>query len=191
MTSARPKLRPIHANLIEHKGRPAIMLRDPLQLGPHVMALPQELGPLLALCDGTRDAEALRASLLMLAGLRLSAATLEAILSQLDENLLLDNERSAQAKAVAVATYRALPHRAPASAGASYPADPAALRTMLDEYMAAISNADADADNAGLPSRLPKSLRLRKSVDRPASIISPRPEDALVEQDQHDVDDQN
>ena len=62
MSYENPKLRPVQPHLIEHNGRPAIVLRDPLQLTSEVMVMPQELGPLLALCDGSRDVKALRAN---------------------------------------------------------------------------------------------------------------------------------
>jgi MEMO1 family protein len=135
MPHANPKLRPVQTYFVEHRGRPAIMLRDPLQLGPNVMAVPQELGPLMALCDGTRDFNALRAALVVQAGINLSPQTLQQILDQFDENLLLDNERFAQARTQALERYRALSHREPASAGVSYPPDPAELRVLLDGFM--------------------------------------------------------
>jgi hypothetical protein len=38
-------------------------LRDPLRLTDNTILIPQSLAPILALCDGTRDAGGIRASL--------------------------------------------------------------------------------------------------------------------------------
>jgi len=148
MPYANPKLRPVQTYFVEHRGRPAIMLRDPLQLSPNVMAVPQELGPLMALCDGTRDFNALRAALVVQAGINLSSQTLQQILDRFDENLLLDNERFARARIEALERYRALPHREPSSAGVSYPTDPAELRTLLDGF---VNSARSNARHAVFP----------------------------------------
>ena len=72
MSSEYPKLRPIQPHLIEHEGRPAILLQDPLHLTGEMMVMPQELGSLLALCDGSRDLNGLRAALAVHAGVNLS-----------------------------------------------------------------------------------------------------------------------
>ena len=37
------------------QGQPVLLLRDPLDLSDQVVVLPQALGPLLGLCDGTRS----------------------------------------------------------------------------------------------------------------------------------------
>lgn len=112
-----------------------LVLRDPLALSGKVLAFPQPLAPLLALCDGTRDETALRAAMEIRAGVRLSPEVLADILRQLDEALLLENERSARALTAALEAYRAAPFRPPASAGSGYPDDVAALRQMLQGYM--------------------------------------------------------
>lgn len=138
MSVENPKLRPIQTHLVEHNGRPAILLRDPLGLSAEVV-VPQELGPFLALCDGTRDLSALRAALIVRAGLNLSADTIRRLIGQLDQNLLLDNQNFAAAKARALAEYHAAPHRPLTSAGQSYPADPQELRAALGAYVEAIA----------------------------------------------------
>ena len=133
-----PRLRPVQTHLVEHNGHAAIMLRDPLVLTGDALLIPQELGPLLALCDGTRDVQALRAALVVHAGINLPADALEQILDKLDENYLLENDRSAAAKAETLDRYRALPSRAPASAGSSYPEDPDGAKALLDGFVAAL-----------------------------------------------------
>ena len=55
-----PKLRPIDAQPFVQNGQPALLLRDPLQLSGNYLVLPQELGPVLGLFDGTRDLGGIR-----------------------------------------------------------------------------------------------------------------------------------
>jgi len=131
----QPKLRAIEARLVQQGGQPAIMLRDPLQLSSQAIFLRPQLAPLLELCDGTRDESALRAALAVRAGIRLTPTALEHILAQLDDALLLDNERFAQAYAAALQEFRAAPYRAPGLAGITYPARCEELRAMLQGYM--------------------------------------------------------
>jgi len=134
-----PRLRPVQPHFVEHNGRASIVLRDPLQLTEDTLLIPAELGPLLALCDGTRDVSALRAALVVHAGLNLSADMLAQIIAKLDESFLLANDRYRAAKAAAVERYRAAPSRALVSAGSSYPTDPDEARAMLDSFIDALS----------------------------------------------------
>jgi AmmeMemoRadiSam system protein B len=137
-TAQRPKLRPLDLRPITHGGRPAIFLRDPLQLTDKGVVVPRQLGPFLALCDGTRDIGGLQASLAIRYGLRVGADVLEQCVTALDEALLLDNDHFAHARAHALAEYRQAPSRAPASADRSYPGNAAELRHTLDSYLEAV-----------------------------------------------------
>ncbi|MBC7236764.1 MAG: AmmeMemoRadiSam system protein B, partial [Chloroflexi bacterium] len=130
-----PKLRPLDVQAAHHNGRQVIVLRDPLGISDRTAVLPQSLAPLLALCDGSRDVSALRASLAVRYGIALPLDTIEQILGALDEALFLDNERFAQARQEQVQAFRSAPYREPALAPHSYPADPDALRKLLDGYL--------------------------------------------------------
>jgi hypothetical protein len=88
-----------------------LLLRDPLGLSDTTIAVPRPLAPLLALMDGTRDAAALEAAVELRAGVRLAPGLLDRLLADLDDALLLDNERAAAARAEAVAAYRRAPYR--------------------------------------------------------------------------------
>ncbi|MFL7810442.1 MAG: AmmeMemoRadiSam system protein B [Anaerolineae bacterium] len=140
-----PKLRAIDPRPITHGGQPSILLRDPLQLTDKAIVIPRQLAPFLILCDGTRDIEGLVASLAIRYGLRAGPSALENLVTALDEALLLDNGRFAQAREQTLVEYRQAPSRTPASAGRSYPADAGALRHMLDGYLEA-----ADEQPTGL-----------------------------------------
>lgn len=130
-----PRLRPIHTIPMMHQGQPALMLRDPLRLTDRVLVVSQQIGPVLALMDGTRDLDGLRASLIVRAGMQTTNDELQQIIDQLDRALLLHNERFLQACDAALMTYRQAPYRAPSSADASYPSDPDELAVMLDDYL--------------------------------------------------------
>ena len=116
----------------------SFVLRDPLGLNEQVVVIPQELGPVLALCDGTRDAGALCASLAVRFGLRVRPDLMERLLRAFDEAFLLENDRFVQARRRALSEYRQAPFRPPVLAGHSYPADPDELRGFLDGYLDAV-----------------------------------------------------
>ncbi|MDW8099535.1 MAG: AmmeMemoRadiSam system protein B [Anaerolineae bacterium] len=132
-------MRPVRTQPTLYYGKPALALQDPLQLTNQIVIIPQHLVPILPLCDGTRDLDMLRASLAIRSGILLSPGEITQIVQRLDEALLLDNERFAQAKQQALAEFRAAPYRPPALAGISYPADPDVLRQYFDQWMARIS----------------------------------------------------
>jgi AmmeMemoRadiSam system protein B len=150
-----PKLRPVDVRSFVDQGRPVFVLRDPLALSDKVAIVPQVLGPLLALLDGSRDVAGLHASLLVRAGLRVAPEIIQRVIDQLDEALLLQNDHFAQAYAETLRTYRTAPFRSPALAGPSYPAEPAALRSLLDGYLGGISvngsNANSSAGHLASP----------------------------------------
>jgi AmmeMemoRadiSam system protein B len=132
-----PKLREVEAHLAEQGGKLAVLLRDPLRLSDKVVLLPRHLAPLLALCDGSRNEAELRAALAVRTGIYLTPGMLGQILTRLDEALLLDNKRFAQARRAALEAYRAAPHRSPILAGEGYPADPRQLARLLEGYVGA------------------------------------------------------
>ncbi|GAB4579910.1 MAG: hypothetical protein Fur0022_26490 [Anaerolineales bacterium] len=141
-----PKLRPIQPEPIFYQGQHYFLLRDPLRLKENIMLLPDVLLPLLFLCDGTRDKETILSQISAHFEINLGADVLDHFLSVFDEMYLLENERAAQARQQIVDTYRAAPFRPPVSAGYSYPADPAELHHLLQNYL---EDADTEPDPAG------------------------------------------
>ncbi len=131
-----PKLRPLQPEPTLVDGRPMIVLRDPLRLSDRTVAIPQALGLLLALCDGTRDVDGLRAAFQVRSGVYISPDQMAALLQDLDEALLLDNDAARLAYTRALMEYRNAPYRTPALAGSGYPADPNQLAAMLDNWLA-------------------------------------------------------
>ena len=130
-----PKLRPVDLRPIVYQGQRLLLLRDPLQLSDKTLLVPQVLGLVLALCDGTReDAGALGAALAIRYGLPIDTSSIEQLLEALDEALLLDNERHQSARQAALDEFREAPFRPPALAGSSYPEEPDDLRRLLASY---------------------------------------------------------
>jgi AmmeMemoRadiSam system protein B len=140
-----PKLRNLELHLVTQSGQQGILVQDPLRLANRSVFLPMSLAPLLELCDGTRDDGALRASLAVRAGVQIGPSMLEKVLAQLDEALLLDNERFSQAYAIALREFRTATMRTPTLAGRGYPADPDALKARLDSYLASPDQRDVQA----------------------------------------------
>jgi AmmeMemoRadiSam system protein B len=147
-----PKLRAIDTRPMVKNGQPCLLLRDPLQLTDKTLIIPQQLAPVLALCDGTREnASAVSASLAVRYGVRLSPGAIEQLLSALDEACLLDNAHFIQARDRALAEYRQAPFRTPGLAGQSYPANADELHNLLQGYLDAVDDGD---DSTGLAPRV-------------------------------------
>lgn len=132
----RPRLRPIQIVPCVHEGVASLALHDPLALAPGTVVLPRAVAPLLAMCDGSRPAEALADDLRRLHGVRVQPDLVGRLLAVLAEACLLEGDGAASAMAVRRAAYRAAPHRPPSHAGAAYPDDPRALRAQLDAWLA-------------------------------------------------------
>jgi len=149
MENRLPKLRPVDVRPIVQGGRMSLILRDPLQLADRTVVIPQQLSPLLMLCDGTRDSSALCAALGVRFGVRIGLSALEQLLAAFDDALLLENDRFIQARERALAEYRQAPFRPPILAGQSYPADADQLRHFLDGYLDAVDDPGAVSDSPG------------------------------------------
>lgn len=136
-----PKLRPVDIQPTVQRGQPALLLRDPLQLSGNYVVLPRELGPALAMLDGTLDVSSLRLAAMVGYGVVYPDDLLAQLVDVLDANCMLDNQRAAEAQARALAAYRAAPFRPPSMAGQSYPAEPGELRRLLDRYLRQVDGA--------------------------------------------------
>ncbi len=143
----KPKLREIEAHPIRHQGQAMILLRDPLRLSNSTLAIPRPLAPLLGLMDGSREADALEAALRVRAGVRLAPGLLTKLLADLDEALLLDNDRFMASKAAALRAYREGPARPMTLDAASFPTDPEAASAHLVRYIDALEAAEEPLDD--------------------------------------------
>lgn len=130
----RPKLRTIDIVPVQFDGRPHLLLRDPLQLTDKMLVVSAQAGLLLALLDGTRTLREIQVDLMRLTGELLMSEQIESLVNQLDECLLLENERFKTALVKAIAEYRESPFRPSSLEGSVYPSDPSSLRAMLDSF---------------------------------------------------------
>lgn len=135
---AQPKVRPLISEWVQANGDLRLALRDPDELIEGTVFVSPALAPVLELCDGTHSLAAIQAALTLRYGLSLPTATLESLVQQLDDALLLDSEKAATARRDARESYRNAPCRPPALAGASYPADPDELTAMLAGFVNAV-----------------------------------------------------
>ncbi|MCE7892311.1 MAG: hypothetical protein DYH12_21845 [Sorangiineae bacterium PRO1] len=131
----KPKIRNVTAQRTIYQGEPVFLLQDRLKLTEAAIVLPQVLGPLVMLCDGNNTLPEIKAALEVRYGLRLPQETIEGMLAQFDQALLLEGGTFERFKQQAVVEYRTAPYRQPTLAGLSYPADPEALRQMLQGYL--------------------------------------------------------
>jgi AmmeMemoRadiSam system protein B len=146
-TPLHPKLRNIEATPVTQAGQQYILLNDPLRLSDKQIIIPQSLGAFLHLCDGTRDASAISASLAVRYGQNVSATDIEQLLAALNNALLLDNEDAADALQEILSEYRSAPFRTSILAGISYPSDEQTLKDLLDSYLKELDQ-DIEPSNA-------------------------------------------
>ncbi len=132
--STKPILRPLDFQPVTHMGQQMWLLRDPLQLTSQQLIVPPALAQLLMLLDGNRTRKEVHHAFCRLVGEQVAFEVVDDALNQLDEALLLDNARSQQAQQALLDAYRSQPHRPPALAGLSYPADPAELTRLFQRY---------------------------------------------------------
>lgn len=141
-STAKPKLRLVDTQTISYEGEKYLLLRDPLMLTDTTLLVPQPMIPALAMCDGTRSPETIRAALALRFGLFLTTERITEFLNVLDDALMLENERSYRARLAARLEFEQADYRPPASAGLSYPDDPQQLSALLQGYINAL---DGDA----------------------------------------------
>ena len=141
-----PRLRPLDPQWVEQQGRRYLYLRDPLGLSERTVLVPQELTPLLALLDGTRDEAGIQASLALRNGLQLSLSQVREFVAGMDTALMLESGTYRTAAAQALSEYREAGSRRPSRAGLVYPAGPSELAKIIEDY-----TSRAPADDPPLP----------------------------------------
>jgi hypothetical protein len=135
--TVNPRLRDLDVRPIVHQGQPALLLRDPQQISLHQLVVTQPLGAVLAFCDGRHDVAGVVAAFRRHYRIALPPDAVEDLLTALDENYMLDNERAARRRLAVLDEFRAAPARPAHLAGAGYPADPRALWRLLQDYLEA------------------------------------------------------
>lgn len=107
-------------------------LKDIVDQREKFLWLPQDMFYLLQFFDGRHSRADIKAEYMRKFGDFLFDENYVRLLQRLDEYYFLDNDRSRKRMQNLTIAYRQLPHRAPISAGNSYPAEPDALADKLD-----------------------------------------------------------
>lgn len=129
-----PKLRPLEPMWVEHMGRRFLHLRDPMNMAGEMLMIPEEVAPIVALMDGTRNPAQIRAGMSLRFGTHITEDNVRSIVEGLDGALLIENGRYRAAIKRALAEYRAADARPMSHAGAVYPEDAAALSAQVEEW---------------------------------------------------------
>jgi len=129
-----PKLRLIEAFPAQDN---LICLRDPLGFSDKMLLVPPNIYFICTLFDGKHAMIDIQAEYTRRFGDLLFSDKIKEIIEQLDQNLFLDSERFARAKAEAEEAFRTTPVRSAAHAGSAYESDPDKLRAQLDAYFTA------------------------------------------------------
>ncbi len=135
----KPRLRAIDVRRTTHDEIAYFILGDPLQISENKLHIPAQLGPVLALLDGTRRYTSIAGEAFALYGGQIEMSTVEelveAVVDALDDAYMLDNARFRTRHDQLLADYRSAPNRPPALAQRGYPAERAELWTLLQEYL--------------------------------------------------------
>ncbi len=130
----RPRLRPLEAFPVMEGNEPFLALRDPSGLAESLVKLPPLAAAVVQLFDGEWTRDEVCAEFLRRYSRPLGRDTLDKLLAQLDDALLLDSDRFRNHSATIFADFGRAADRKPHLAGKSYPRDAADLRRMLDGF---------------------------------------------------------
>jgi MEMO1 family protein len=140
-----PRLRYLEAFPIEQEGRIQVVLRDPMQISPRMLALSPELFSLLSLLDGSNSLLDIQAEVSRRWNRLFLRSELDAILEALDRALFLDNRSFRNRLEEVTGAFRRDTLRVASHAGISYPADSLQLLEQISHFY-------EDPHGAGLPS---------------------------------------
>jgi AmmeMemoRadiSam system protein B len=152
----RPRLRPLEAFPIEERGQKLLALRDPSGLAEGLARLPPLAVAVVQLFDGESTRDEIVAEFTRRYQRPLERKTLDQLIQQLDEALLLDSDHFRQHAAKVFADFARSEVRPAALAGRSYPSDPTELAGYLDGFFAAPHGPGAPAATPTGP--LPRAI---------------------------------
>jgi len=130
----KPKLRHVEVVHFQHEGQDMILLRDPTGVSEAQLAVSPAAAAVMALMDGTRDVEAIRAAITLRGG-EIETFHIQGLVDALDKAHLLESPQFEQRFAEVLKEYRDAPFRSHRHAGDSYPEQAEELRawfTSLD-----------------------------------------------------------
>jgi AmmeMemoRadiSam system protein B len=154
-----PKLRQLEAFPVAVSGQRMIALRDPMNLSDEVMAVPQQLYPMLCLFDGRHSIVDIQVECMRIFGELIYKETIQELVKRLDGSLLLDNENYHRKRMQIEEDFRRATLRHAILAGKSYDSHPDRLEEQIQGFF-------THADGPGLP----KKEKQKKNL---AGIIAP------------------
>ncbi len=147
-----PKLRMIEALPVELDGRRCILLRDPARLTSRDLVMAMEAAFILNLMNGKNSVLDIKAEVTRITGYELAGDTVRQLIDTLDENLMLENERSRESLDQLRDAFREQTVRNAFHAGLAYPADPSRLHDLLDGFCTHEKGPGRFSANAGTES---------------------------------------
>jgi len=153
-----PKIRNVEAFPAEISGRRMICLRDPLLYSGQSLFVPEPTFFVISLFDGNHSLLDIQAEYMRRYGDLLFREKIHEITQQLDDHLLLDNERFDQHKRKVEKEFASSPIRASALAGNSYEADPQKLAEQLSSYFLSPEGPGKLPERSAEKAAIPKPL---------------------------------
>jgi len=129
-----PKLNPIEAFPVEHKGQRVICLRDPNSLSDKVLLVSKETIFIISLFDGKNSTQDIQKKCKEKFGESVPSDELERLISQLDDALFLDSEKFKEFKNQIVEDFNLSETRASSHAGLSYPDEADELNKWFEKF---------------------------------------------------------
>jgi AmmeMemoRadiSam system protein B len=152
-----PKMRGVDIFPAEVSGQKVICLRDPLNLSGKILFVPYATFFILSLLDGQHSVVEIQTEFMRRFGELLYRETVEALMGQLDEHFLLENERFRQAESRMVESFKRSRVRPMALAGESYEGDGQKLKDTLASFF-------VDSEGPGVPHGPDGSIRLSGAI---------------------------
>jgi AmmeMemoRadiSam system protein B len=151
----RPRLRPLEAYPVMDHGQRMLALRDPSRLAPGIVRLPAPTVAVVQLFDGESSREEICAMFAQRYNRPLDRGTLDRLIGQLDDALLLDTEKFRQHSARVFADFARAPERPALFAGESYPGEAAELGQYLTAFF---THSHGPGAPSGREGNLPRAL---------------------------------
>ena len=128
----KPQLRDLSPRWVQREDGVFLHLEDDLGMAQTAVQIPQNLTPILILCDGTRTIQSINGGLL-LQGISIGEQRIYNLIEQLDDALLLENGKYSAEKQKAIQKYRSSRSRPMSFAGTIYPSSISDLNLFITE----------------------------------------------------------
>lgn len=130
-----PRRRALEAIPLEVKGQRAVALRDPADHARQPVVLTSAAFLLWSMCDGEHTVRDLQVELTRRFGELVMSSTIEGMLREFDDNLLMDTPTYHDYARARLEAYRERTVRPAIHAGGGYPDDPRELAQLLDSLL--------------------------------------------------------